>query len=160
MMTRMKLRVMERVERWDGVGNAEFYPVMPRSVDGETGSAENERFWESSPSGELRLRWRMKTPPVDAGACYYFDLERVADAYDPACTERRWLLQSVSDHGNSITIEMLLHWPERDAVLDPHAPVSGELKLQITNRAVWEQFLGHVGSWWVMTMLPAQDTGG
>lgn len=129
-----KLRCMHSNETWEGLFLLDFYPVKPRRIADrieEDGSAENERFWKASPSGELDLKHE-GAAPFRPNGCVKVHMERVDDVPDG---ERFWKLSQVAIGDGYIEVSFYLPWSREHAMRD------GTMKLRIDNEEAWAPFV-------------------
>lgn len=121
---RAKFRVLSIKQSFDGSIVAELRPVWQKGKN----SAENERFWKASPSGECTLVFHRQHDLV-LGAYYYIDMTRY---YDSEKVEDAWSLGGVSKRGKGSGTVDLSYYKNRDwSKPTPVGLLSGDIKISI-----------------------------
>lgn len=74
-----KFRVQPPIENYGGNVNVKLTAVMPSSDDEEVTRDENERFWEATPTGELKMSITnvAAAEQFQIGDDWYLELRRV-----------------------------------------------------------------------------------
>ncbi len=145
-MVRAKFRVISVTKYWDAGAEVLMYPVNPKaSFEGdEEACVENEQFWNSTPAGEIKLKYRAGGEPPEPGDFYYVDLEERE-------VDRFWKLDEVSHTYQQLDVRFSLPW-SLDAA---PGPVSGSIKMSISNEAAWKHF-GEPGTKWYGELIRAE----
>ena len=145
-MIRAKFRCMEVAIRWDRTRRVELLPVNNHVTEGQASDAENQAFWEATPSGKLNLAYTIgQDCQFVVGEYYFVDLEQQGDG--------DWLLEPVEQRVTSLTVGLNSPW---QGELLHH----GALEMSIDNQGAWPHFVGKVGSKWKVTFswAEASDT--
>lgn len=99
MTVRAKFRLLEITRRYDGILVARLKAVLRKSGKNHP---ENEEFFKYSPNGECELTYQ-DVCPLDVGAYYYLDFQRVEEGHPDA-----WQLnRRVEEYDN---VDVALSW--------------------------------------------------
>lgn len=139
MVVRAKFRCMSITQHAEFCSEVRLLPVEPKGEAYPEGCLENQAFWDATPSGEVKIWYRLGVPiPQILGAYYYIDMEQ-AEAGD-----QLWKLWKVKPHeDHQMDINMGLGWSE-DRPLISHA----ELEMQILNPTVFPIFADQKDTKW------------
>lgn len=126
---RAKFRCMSVTRTWDGIENCEFRPVKRDGKD-----AENDKFWDASPSGEAKLAFKGECG-IQQGAYYYIDMT--------ADEEGDWSAGTISWHsGGGGNIQLYRGWQQTDKGL-----FHGSIEIGVNYDKVLELFGRPDGKW-------------
>lgn len=156
-VVRAKFRCLSVTFDHRGGAKAVLKPVIAKSGDWPGGSEENAAFWAASPDGECEVSHAARDGfPFEAGAYYYIDLAHprpVPSLHLGETVSGDWRLAEEARSADMLRVTFDLPWKaERDGA------TSGQLRIGIANRAAWEAFLGHAGTWWYVRFTRA-DVG-
>jgi len=145
MSVRCKFRCMSVTRHVDSGTIIEFLPVLAKGKHTPEGSEENSRFWDATPSGDVKLTYKpgLDGTRFEVGGYYYIDLLE-------AGSSQSWKLWELSQRENSLVVRLGLGW-SYERILT-HA----ELMLDIHNQGAWAPFQGKVGTHWTVTFTPCK----
>lgn len=151
---RAKFRALHITANHDRTHDAELAPVKRDGKD-----AENDRFWQYSPSGKMRLHYRDGfAPPFDAGAYYFLDMIPTDDPDDVPVGEL-WKVDGLSYGANdSASVSMSRELSHPVPPDEPHG-WSCRFEIDVTNSRIAELF-GRPGSFVRMSITFAEESDG
>lgn len=104
---------------------------------------EHKSFWRYTPSGEIEVTLAEGQEPGVAGTYFYVNMKEDAQG--------AWKLVEVSQQEGSLTVKFRLPWG-----LDEVVFLHGTMSITICNEAVWDRFVGKVGSRWGVGFIRAE----
>lgn len=154
MMIRAKFRCLHTYHDWNGFSKAHLGPVYPQKGEGiETiDAAENQKFWEASPTGEIDLSFPQNagTGIFKPGDYYYVDIAPWSEDSEGL----PWILDEMTSTYSQLRVKLARRWDAEDALR------SGDFQMGIDNQKAWPTFQGKVGTKWAIVFTRAQATDG